>query len=208
MRILHVTDLHGAGRCVEESRAWAEAYAPDLFLVTGDITNFGPPAYAQKLLEGFPCRTLALPGNCDPPEVLALLEELGVSLHGRREEVAGETLVGLGGSSPTPFRTPFELAEEEMESALRSLMIPGAILATHAPPRGYVDVVPGGHHAGSRAVRRLAEEFRPKAVLCGHIHEARGVEGEGPVCVNPGPAFRGQGAVVDVEEGVEVTLLP
>ncbi len=139
---------------------------------------------------------------------MPLLEELGVSLHGRREEVAGETLVGLGASSPTPFHTPFELSEEELEASLRPLMVPEAILATHAPPHGSVDVVPGGGHAGSRAVRRLVEEFGPKAVLCGHIHEGRGVEGEGPVCINPGPAFRGYGALVDVGEGVEVTLLP
>lgn len=208
MRILQMTDLHGADRCLEESRAWAGAHEPDLFLATGDLTNFGPLGYVRDLLEGFPCRTLALPGNCDPREVVPLLEALGVSLHGRRAEVAGETLVGLGGSSPTPFHTPFELSEEEIEASLRPLMVPGAVLATHSPPHGSVDVVPGGGHAGSRAVRRLVEEFVPKAVLCGHIHEARGVEGEAPVCVNPGPASRGYGALVDVGEEVEVTLLP
>lgn len=37
-------------------------------------------------------------------------------------------------------------------------------------------------------------------ILCGHIHEARGVEHRtGTLIVNPGPLYMGMGAVVDFE---------
>ncbi|MEE9236501.1 MAG: metallophosphoesterase [Thermoplasmata archaeon] len=208
MRILHLTDLHGSEKCVGQSRELIQEHSPDLVLVTGDITNFGPLSYARRFFEGLPGKVLGIPGNCDPPEIVSLLESMGVNLHEKREAFQGELIVGLGGSTPTPFHTPFEISEQEVDISLRRLMVRGAILATHAPPRGHVDVVPSSGHAGSLSVGALVDEFRPKLVLCGHIHEGRGVERGSITYVNPGPAFSGYAAVIDVEDEVEVTLLP
>lgn len=208
MRILQLSDLHGATRVLDESPALIDAHDPDLVLVTGDITNFGPLDYARDLFAVLPDRSYGIPGNCDPLEIVPLMEQLGVNLHGRKVEVEGETLIGFGGSSPTPFHTPFELSEDTIHRELRPLMEPRAILATHAPARGHVDTVRGGSHAGSRAVESLVADFAPKALLSGHIHEARGVESGETTFVNPGPAYDGNAAVVDVGEGVVVTLLP
>ena len=123
-------------------------------------------------------------------------------------EVGGRTFVGLGGSNPTPFGTPFELSEAEIERTLRPVMEPDAILVSHPPPKGVVDVVHSGEHVGSTAVRRIVEEFRPPLVLCGHIHEARGIATLGPTTiVNPGPARMGHSALVDIDGGVRVELL-
>ncbi len=208
MRILQMSDLHGSERCLRESRVLIREHAPDLFLVTGDITNFGPASYARSLFQGLDVKALGIPGNCDPPEVVPLMEEMGVNLHGRREVLGGETIIGLGGSSPTPFHTPFEVSEGVIDATLRPLMVEGAILATHSPPRGHVDEIPWSGHAGSRAVKAVVDEFKPKLVLCGHIHEARGVESGTVTYVNPGPAFKGCAALVEVGDEVEVTLLP
>lgn len=208
MRILQMTDFHGSERALRASRELIQEHTPDLFLVTGDITDFGPLEYASALFRDLGVKALAIPGNCDPRSILGVLEDMKINLHGRRVSFRGQTIVGLGGSTPTPFGTPFELREEEMRAALAPLMEAGVVLATHSPPYGRVDVVPGAGHAGSKVVAALAEEFKPRVVLCGHIHEARGVE-KGPVpCVNPGPAFSGYGALVDLGEDVQVTLLP
>lgn len=208
MRILQMTDVHGSRQALEQSRWALEEHDPDLFLVTGDITNFGPLGFAREFLADRPVPTLAIPGNCDPRDIVPLLEELEVSLHGRRTTVGGETLVGLGGSSPTPFGTPFELSEAEIREGLEPILVEDAILATHSPPYGHVDTTPTSDHLGSRSIQELVEAYRPRAVLCGHIHEARGVDRDGTTVVNPGPAMNGYAAVVDVDEGVEVTLLP
>ncbi|MFQ5985874.1 MAG: metallophosphoesterase [Thermoplasmata archaeon] len=207
MRILQMSDLHGSDTALEQSRWALREFGPDLFLVTGDITNFGPLDYVHRLFSDIAVPSYALPGNCDPREIVPLLEELGVNLHGKRTEFRGHPLIGLGGSSPTPFHTLFELSEEEIRATLEPLMVEGSILATHAPPYGHVDDS-AGRHLGSRSIRTLVDRYPPRVVLCGHIHEARGVETGPTTYVNPGPARSGHAALVDLEEEVRVRLLP
>lgn len=185
-----------------------DEYSPDLFLVTGDITNFGPLSYARELFRGLSVKAYGIPGNCDPKDMVSLLEEMGVNLHCRKETFGGETIIGFGGSSPTPFHTPFELPEEEILASLKPLMVRDAILAIHSPPKGHVDFLEWSGHVGSHSLKMLVDEYRPRLVLCGHIHEARGVERGGTTFVNPGPAYQGCAAIIDLEEEMKVTLLP
>lgn len=60
------------------------------------------------------------------------------------------------------------------------LTIPqGELLATHVPPKAFLDTTYSGERAGSSALRGAVERRRgpPPAVwVCGHIHEARGAE--------------------------------
>ena len=52
------------------------------------------------------------------------------------------------------------------------------LFVLHSPPLGTrCDLVQGGHHVGSRAIRRFVEERRPPLVLSGHIHESPRVSG-------------------------------
>lgn len=208
MRIYVASDIHASRSAAERIRAALDAYRPDVFVAAGDVTNFGPISYARELLASLPVPTLAVPGNCDPREILPVLDEIGVNLHARKATVAGRTFVGLGGSNPTPFGTPFELSEEEIDATLRPLMEGNAILVSHPPPRGVVDVVHSGDHVGSTSVRAVVEEFQPPLVLCGHIHEARGVDRVGrTTVVNPGAAREGHGALVEIDDTVRVDLL-
>ncbi len=190
MRVLMATDLHGSRRALEAIPAAAETHRADLFLAVGDITHFGsPPGYVADLVGRVRVPTLAVPGNCDPPAVARALDELRVNLHMRKAVVQGNTVVGLGGANPTPFGTPFEIEEDEIWRGLDAVMERGAILATHPPPYGHLDVARSGEHVGSTAVARIVEKYRPRAVLCGHIHEGRGIERIGRTTVaNCGPA--------------------
>ncbi|MBN2211942.1 MAG: metallophosphoesterase [Sedimentisphaerales bacterium] len=67
------------------------------------------------------------------------------------------------------------------------------VFVSHAPPdNGLLDLLPGGLHVGSRAVRRFIEARRPLLALHGHIHESPGQTGHctervgQTLCVNPG----------------------
>jgi Icc-related predicted phosphoesterase len=67
------------------------------------------------------------------------------------------------------------------------------IFVLHSPPLGTAcDQIHGGHHVGSRAIRRFVEERQPPLVLSGHIHESPRVSGHWrdtvgtSVVVNPG----------------------
>lgn len=70
----------------------------------------------------------------------------------------------------------------------RADLIPAGldVLMTHGPPKGYGDFIPtsekqrnkygnyGGEHVGDTTLNGAIRRARPKVVICGHIHEARG----------------------------------
>ena len=199
MRILATSDIHSSNEGARAIREAVLSEEPDLTLVCGDITHFGPLAWAISFLEGLPGRVLAIPGNCDPLETTSLLEDMGVSLHAKRIEVDDRTFVGLGGSSPTPFHTPFEVSEDEIRSALTPLMGAGVILVTHDAPRGRLDVVPGRGSVGSIAIKEVVEEFSPIFSIFGHLHESFGIHREETIYINPGGGMFGRYAMVDTE---------
>jgi Icc-related predicted phosphoesterase len=89
------------------------------------------------------------------------------------------------------------LREPTIAGALDSLAerTPAAetVFVLHSPPRDTLcDVMAGGHHVGSRAIRRFVEKHQPPLVLGGHIHESPRVSGAWrdaigrTVVVNPG----------------------
>lgn len=181
--------------------------SPDLFIACGDITHFGEAAFEIEFLREMLVKTFAVPGNCDPPEMVDKLEEIGVNIHGKKVKFGGLTFVGLGGSNPTPFDTLWEISEEEIAAILEPLMEPEAVIVSHAPPFGYLDTTWQGEHVGSRVLLEIVNKFRPRLFLTGHIHEARGIVEGATMIVNPGPASRGNLAVVDINGGITAKLL-
>ena len=53
------------------------------------------------------------------------------------------------------------------------------IIVSHGPPKGWGDRCANGYHAGSPSLTMRLEEIKPRLVVCGHIHEARGVYAAG-----------------------------
>ncbi len=200
MRFLVVTDFHNRYEKVPE--ILTKAGKVDGTLLAGDLTEFGPVDNAKKLLGMLPKPVLAVPGNCDPGDMVGLLKAEGVSLHEGSKKLGNVTFIGIGGSNPTPFGTPLELSEEEIKGTLERLLkgVTGpAILLSHAPPKGHQDTIPGGVHVGSEAIARAAPKL--KAIVCGHIHEDRGTSKLGDtVVVNPGMAAAGNAAILEVDE--------
>ncbi|MFQ6060431.1 MAG: metallophosphoesterase [Thermoplasmata archaeon] len=207
MRILVISDLHGSDKGVRIIHSWIDETRPELLLLCGDITHFGPISFARDFLEELNVRTLAIPGNCDPIRILDLLDELGVNLHRKKVRIDGLTFVGFGGSNPTPFNTLFEIPEQEIWESLSALMERQALLVTHAPPYGILDVAHPAGNLGSRSVRKIVEDYRPRLSVFGHIHEARGLKKGETTFLNPGEARRGYGAFVSIEDSIEVKLL-
>ena len=209
MRILAIADVHGSERAVATVNAQVERYSPDLVVVAGDITQFGPAGWAKVFLDSISVTTLALPGNCDPLGVMDTIEESrAVALHAKKTEVDGITFVGYGGSNTTPFGTPCEFSEMEIYDILEGLMVKNAVLVVHAPPKGHLDRTSTMTDLGSEAIARIVSEFSPRLVISAHIHESRGVETGGTTTfVNPGPASRGYAAVIGLNDGIEVELI-
>ncbi len=204
MSVLYLCDLHDRNRGLDRLLA---GLRPDLVLVGGDITHNGSGDEALAVLQPILASgvtLLAVPGNMDRPEVGNALDDLGVNIHGRGRVVALPVasggparigVLGVGGSTPTPSGTPFELSELEVTALLEAAWpavhdSPPVVLVAHSPPfRTRLDRA-GTVHAGSSAVRSFVTRHPVAVSLSGHIHESVGRQRlAGTLCVNPG-AFR------------------
>jgi Icc-related predicted phosphoesterase len=214
MRVLYVVDVHDRFDAVP--RALDAIGDVDVLVVGGDLTNLGTPDDAERAIELW--RRLvptlfAVAGNMDSPAIDARLAELGVSANGRGSIVDGVGFAGVSAAPLSPLHTPYEVADDDLAErgaqALSEIRDARArIFCPHAPPHGTAcDRLRSGEHVGSPGLRQLVEREQPDVVLCGHIHESRGLDLVGSSrVVNPGPVGAGHYALVDVAEDVSVAL--
>ena len=81
------------------------------------------------------------------------------------------------------------------------------IFLIHYSPYGVFDKVKykgspmNGKHVGFEPYNWIIKKYKPLLVISGHMHEYQGVKRMGrSLIVNPGPAFEGKAAVIDVDE--------
>ncbi|GAB6148275.1 metallophosphoesterase family protein [Stetteria hydrogenophila] len=191
MRILHVSDVH----CATENLVRVlESESYDLVVASGD---FECEDSARALVDAG-VKAVAVTGNMDHAGITRILREAGILIDGEVVEVEGLKIAGAGGLDPL---TSISMLRSKASG-------PVDVLVTHHPPRGVVDRVFTGIHAGLEEVKELIEELKPRVHLCGHIHEARGVGRVGDtIVVNAGPLKSGYYAVVELDGDVKVTHL-
>lgn len=176
MRALVSTDLHSSERAAKTIRHGLAAGDFDCHICLGDIITFRPLEYLEDLFSDPPVPTRTVPGNTDSDEARAWLEDNGLDIHFKRIELAGTTVAGAGGCIPPPFRTAFVVREEEYAERAPQALEGAQVLASHGPVHGILDrSLFGGMHVGSRSLLDAVRRTRPRVVLSGHIHEARGI---------------------------------
>jgi len=164
------------------------------------------------------CRVILSPGNDDK---LAVDDVIRAETKRNPQVIFGEQevipldeeheVLCCGWSNPTPFNSPRECSEDELEAKLEAVVaqvktLETAVFCIHVPPfdsvidqAPLVDedlniVVRGGHThmvpVGSRAVRMIIEKYQPLLGLHGHIHESPGFIRIGRTqCLNPGSEY-------------------
>jgi Icc-related predicted phosphoesterase len=193
---------------------------------------------AAERLAGTGIRLYAMEGNDDPPELYGMLRDASMLTETEDKLVdlgEGITMVSYGYSNPTPWHTPRELDDDELERRIDKLAAQvtrpeRAIFNLHVPPAhtsidkapaldgNLKPVVKGGavvmQSVGSEGVRRLLAKYQPMLGLHGHIHESRGAVRMGPtLAVNPGSEY-GDGMLcgalleIDGKKGVRHYQLP
>jgi Icc-related predicted phosphoesterase len=211
MKILAITDIHGHLETIDQLGSILSA--PDLILLCGDLTHFGKTKEARQVIEKimkFNQHVLAVPGNCDHPEVNSLLQDYQINLHGTGKILDGLGFIGLGGSLPCPGHTPNEFSEQQLTAFLeqgRTMLHDWngpLMLLTHQPPINTInDRVADNWHVGSKAVRRFIEIHQPLICFTGHIHEGVGIDSLGQTrIINPGPLRQGGFAFAEINEGI------
>ena len=209
MKLLCISDIHGEAAGLAELLSGSEPV--DIVVVAGDITHLGGRAEAQAVLAPIlssRTRLLAVGGNMDREDARAYLGELGVDLHARGVVVDGVGFMGLGGGTPSPFGTPWELEDAEAKRCLEAGLVQTAgasfrVLVSHAPPRGTeLDRGFARQHVGSGPVRDFLLAGAVNMCICGHIHESAGQDTLGGAeCVNLGPFKNGNYAIVTIGGG-------
>jgi Icc-related predicted phosphoesterase len=187
---------------------------------------------AEERLAGTGKKCYVTGGNDDDPEVLTAIKRDGTSsIFACENEVVqvdeDHTMVSIGFSTPTPWKTPREISDEQLgemiEKMVGHLSDPShAIFNFHDPPNdSSLDTCPmldwskdppepiiqGGqtvmYGAGSKSVRKAIEKYQPMLGLHGHIHESQSVAKIGrTTCINPGSEY-GEGIL----RGCLVTFL-
>ena len=208
-----IGDLHGRTNHLSAIPGVASAAG---ILITGDLTTAGGAAAARHVLDSVAAinpTMLSLFGNMDKPDVAVCLREAGIDLHRVVRQLDADTAVlGIGGSTPTPFGTPSEFSEADIARWLDELLLQAQdvsrlILVSHTPPLGTAcDRTAGGLHVGSEAVREFILKHQPDVCLCGHIHESRAEDRLGKtLVVNPGALGDGGYAILSLGDPLDVS---
>ncbi len=208
LRILLLSDLHGA---VPQLAAFNRNNY-EVVILAGDVTNGTKvesriDACVQKL--AFLGEFYFLQGNSDYPALveLPLTNPNAKVLHKKVIRVGDYEIIGSGGAT-TGLINYSAFTEAQFEQNLREVYASThatpdhQILVTHDPPYNTaLDLNLRHDHVGSRSVRKVIEEKQPLLALCGHIHEAKGIEKiNKTTCVNAGSVKLGNGAEILVEK--------
>lgn len=174
---------------------------------------------AEERLGGTGIKCFVTGGNDDEWDVLTVMKREGAkSLIACENEMVmvddDHSMISVGISTPTPWKTPRETSEEELgrmieEMAAKVPDMKKAIFNFHDPPKESTldtcpmldwtkdppeQIVQGGqpvmYGAGSQSVRLAIEKYKPMLGLHGHIHESQSVAKIGrTTCVNPGSEY-------------------
>jgi Icc-related predicted phosphoesterase len=208
MLILAAADIHGAQYRLNLILQNIQEYSPDLVVICGDITQFGPGEVALNFLNQIPVPTLAIPGNIDTPKVdSAISQSAAENIHYKMVTRGNFSFIGIGGLLPSPL-SKIDISVNASKKSLEEILEKNSILVTHEPPFKTLDTVFFGHHAGNRELRQLLEHYQPRLILCGHIHEDPGVVTvKDTVVVNCSMGKKTEGAIITVNNTIQTQIL-
>jgi Icc-related predicted phosphoesterase len=183
---------------------------------------------AEEKLKDSGVEVYIMPGNDDYLEIDDVLNRSSFIINpdGRVVEIkGGYEMISSGYANITPWKAPRDIPDEELEKILEAMASQlrrpsSSIFSLHAPPYNtpidlapqldntFKPVIAGGEivmsHVGSKAVRKVIEEYQPLLGLHGHIHESKGVVRIGKtLCINAGSDYLAgnlQGALITIED--------
>jgi uncharacterized protein len=181
-------------------------------------------ALADERLKGTSYKVYMAPGNDDHFEVDQVIEDSAaiVNCNDRIVMVGDYEMATFCWTNPTPWNTPREKTDAELEPMLDTLVkkimdVPNAIFNFHAPPYGSAldlapelthDLIQAADrkiHVGSQAVTHIINKYQPLIGLHGHIHESRGAQKvKRTLIVNPGSEYSEgvlKGVIISLKKG-------
>jgi uncharacterized protein len=197
MRILTVSDIHG------QFREFNPATPPeaDVILIAGNLTNLGLrapalwKAQAELQLEQAQVWFKALSRRCehvywvqgnhdmdlpddffDPFARNVRDQTVPLEHNGHHFSLRGVSLTCAFDHPDHAIRWAFTTADPLEDARVFNFGYHDIILS-HGPPLHCLDRTKSGLHIGSPALQKHILEHQPQLVICGHVHEAAGVQG-------------------------------
>jgi Icc-related predicted phosphoesterase len=199
MKILAVADIHGAQFRLNLVLKNIDRFSPDIVVICGDITQFGPGDLAKNFLNQISIDTLAITGNIDSADVAKGIDDSKATRIEMKKVVKkGIPFVGMG----RDISNQIKIIDE------KKLIDENCVVVSHEPPYGTQDKVFLGMHAGNKSLREIVEKFKPRLILCGHIHEDPGKDEIGKtIVVNCSMGKRGEGALIEINEKISAKMI-
>jgi Icc-related predicted phosphoesterase len=206
MKILALSDIHNEILSLDKLLWSTNKKEIDLAIICGDLTNYGPKDYAQRIIDKFAFTKLfAVPGNLDLNEISTLLETKNASLHNKKIKLDGFNIVGYGGGLLGNTGAILNM-EEKIKRDLGKIVDNKTIMVTHLPPINSTLDNADGKHIGSKAVREIIEVKKPLLHLCGHAHESPNEEKiNETLCVNVGSVKNGAAAIIEIDKKKDIS---
>jgi hypothetical protein len=175
MKVLIFSDIHGDIRALEN----LVSQPADIYIAAGDLSTFKKSLdRCGEVLAPLGEKVWVLPGNHETHEDMRELCRRFdfVDFHRQVRQIGSTKWAGLGYSNITPFNTPGEYTEEQIQEALAAFDgLSPLYLVAHVPPKNsQLDEFAPGQHGGSPALSAWLERAQPLYLFCGHIHECAG----------------------------------
>lgn len=201
MKLIGISDIHGDIERVEKIVNFAKNYNLPVFCA-GDISFSERGPIKEILLLLNEVKTFIVGGNNERSDLiysiaskynLVNINVIDLKVQKYQEKI----IVGCGGCEAPYAGTPYEFDEVIREVELFDLLEKNNIkhiniFLAHSPPFGILDNL-----RGSKALRKVVDNFKIDVYICGHVHELAGSTEiyKDTLFVNPGKI----GAIVDVE---------
>ena len=207
MKILSLADIHGLQYRLNIVLKNIEKYTPDLIVICGDITQFGPADVAINILNQIKVKTLAIHGNIDSNEILKAIDySKAINIHLKKEIVDNIPFIGIGGEIDVKF--DLQIKVNASFKPIGEILDKSTVLVTHIPPYGLQDKIFLGLHSGSKDLKKIINKYNPRLVLCGHIHENPGfIKFKNTIIINCSIGKTGGGALIELNNKINVKML-
>ena len=180
MKILAASDIHSDKLLVEKLADKAEREKVDLVVLCGDLTQaeqstegvIGPFVAKKK-------KVLLIPGNHESVATADFLAELYnvKNIHGYSVKYEDTGFFGCGGANIGLHQVGDEEIFDLLSKGFEKIKyLDKKIMVTHVHPSNCLIENFSSFVPGSEGVRKAVETLNPDILLCGHVHEAEGIE--------------------------------
>ena len=202
MLLQAAADFHGDTNKFRLFKKGIEKHAPDIIIVAGDVLDgSGKPLY--DLVQDATIPVLISPGNMDTSVLNSVIESTGaVDMCEKKIIIDGYTF-GEVGLRQTDTLFCFRKKKSKV-SRLQAL----DVLISHIPPRGYMDKSMMGLHIGSKWIREVMEQQKPRLIVCGHVHENPGyVTINETIILNCSIGKMGEYSLIELGDDIGITMV-